>query len=300
MSSFLSSSFAGRRRIGVAALSVALPPCMASAAEHAAAVVSYTPGGATAAFQSPAAALGAPGGVTGENPAATNYFGFPNVLSPFSPAYQGDEIVQIGEGGQLTLRLGRYVNVAPGKSLGVVSNVSLVDADFTDDTGTNGPTASTFGGGRAVVRVSPDGANWVSLGDVTFDVPALYYANAGAYDAAAPANPIPTDFGKPFEGALRSFDGKDWAGTVAAFAATGGGYSGGGTWLDLSGAGLSQVGFVQFLVPDDGNPNTASLFSVDSVSIANGLAGATVPEPGGLGVLAAGAVALLRRVRREA
>jgi hypothetical protein len=299
MSGYQSSSVRARRVVGAAVLSLGVSSSIVSAAEHAAAVVSYTSGGANAAFQSPSAALGAPDGVTGENAAASNYYGFPNVLSPFSPAYQGDELVQIGEGGQLTLRLGRYVNVVPGKSLGVVSNVSLVDSDFTDNTGTNGPTASTFGGGRAVVRVSPDGANWVSLGEVTFDLPALYYANAGAYDAAGPANPITTDFGKPFEGTLRSFDGKDWAGTVAAFAAIGGGYSGGGTWLDLSGTGLAQVGFVQFLVPDDGNAGTANRFAVDSVSIANGFAGASVPEPAGLGVIVA-TMALLRRGRRDA
>ena len=59
----------------------------------------------------------------------------------------------------------------------------------------------------------------------------------------------------------------------------GGGYSGGGTWLDLSTTGLTQVGYVQFLVDDDNNPNTNQRFALDALSIANGAIGAPTPEP---------------------
>jgi hypothetical protein len=280
---------------GVAAGVLAGLPSLAWAGSFAAGVVSYTPGGSDPNFQTPAAALGAPDGISGENAAATNYFGFPNVLSPFSPAYQGDEVVQIGEGGQLTLRLANFVNVGAGKRLGVISNVGLQDSPSFN--GQNLSPAATFGGGVARVKVSQDNVNWVDLGNVTFNVPSLYYVNAGPYDASAPASPQLTDFGKPFEGTLASFDGKDFAGTVDAFKVAAGGYSGGGTWLDLSSSGLAQVGYVQFLVPDDGDPLTVNRFAIDSVSIANGAVGAATPEPGSLALIGLSVLVLRRKGR---
>lgn len=282
-------------------LSLVALPSFTFAGSYAAEVLSYTPGTADVKFITPAAALGAPDGITGEKPPpVTNSFGFPNVVSPFSPPYQGDEVVQIGEGGQITLRLANFVTVGPGKRLGVINNVGLQDDDTITFTGKNGPTAFTFGGGSARVKVSANNQTWVDLGVVKFDIPTLYYVNAGPYDAAAPASPQLTDFGKPFEGTLASFDGKDYAGTVAAFATTGGGYSGGGTWLDLSGTGLPNVGYVQFLVADDGNPLTDARFAFDALSIANGAVGAPTPEPSTtLALLAAAAVTAASRRRRH-
>ena len=263
----------------VAFLSLAAFPSLAHAAAYASAVLSYTPGTADTKFTTPAAALGAPDGISGENPAASNYFGFPNILSPFSPAYQGDEIVQIGEGGQITLQLSHYLNVGAGKRLGILSNAGFQDGDTTNFSGQNRTPAAIFGGGTPTVRVSSDNVNWVDLGPVNVNIPNLYYVNAGPYDSAPPASPQLTDFGKPFEGTLASFDGKDFPATVAAFKTSDGTYSGGGTWLDLSTTGLSQVGYVQFLLPDDNNPNTDARFSLDALSIANNAVGATVPEP---------------------
>jgi hypothetical protein len=268
-----------RFRYAAAGLIVAACPSFVHAAAYASAVLSYTPGTADANFTTPTAALGAPDGLSGENPAASNYFGFPNVLSPFSPAYQGDELVQIGEGGQITLRLSNYLNVGAGKRLGILSNVGLMDGDPTNFSGQNATPASAFGGGAPTVRVSKDNVNWVTLGPVNVNIPNLYYVNAGPYDSAPPASPQLTDFGKPFEGTLASFDGKDFPGTVNAFKTADGGYSGGGTWLDLSSTGLTQVAYVQLLLPDDNNPNTDARFALDALSIANTATGAPLPEP---------------------
>lgn len=288
-----------RSSVLVAAAAAAIAtPVTTRAAAFASAVLSYTPGAADPTFQSPAAALGAPDDLSGENPAATNFFGFPNVLSPFSAAYQGDEIVQIGEGGQLTLRLANYVNVGAGKRLGVLTNAALVDSDFTDNTATNSNPAALFGGGAATVRVSHNGTDWVSLGNVSFDIPNLFYPNAGPYDPAAPASPATADFGLPFPGAAADFNGKDYAATVDAFKIAPGLYSGGGTWLDLSATGLAQVGYVQFLIPDDNNPLTSPRLAIDSVSIANTAIGAAVPEPTTLTLLGAAALLLQKRRRR--
>lgn len=261
----------------------------------AAAVVSYTPGGANPTYQTPAAALGAPDGISGENPLATNFFGFPNVLSPFSAAYQGDEVVQIGEGGQLTLRLANYVNVGAGKRVGVISNAALQDSDFFDATATNTNPAQPFGGGTAIVRVSQNGVDFVTLGTVNFNLPNLYYANAGPYDGAAPASPVLADFGIPFPGVFADFDGKDYAATVDAFKIAPGVYSGGGTWLDLAASGLTQVGYIRFEIPDDANPLTANHLGIDAVSIANTAIGAPLPEPTALVILFPLALFLRRR-----
>jgi hypothetical protein len=290
------------RRLSAGAASIAAAliavPSVSLAGSYASSVLSYTPGSSDPKFRTPAAALGAPDGISGENAAATNYFGFPNVLSPFSPAYQGDEIVQIGEGGQITLQLANYVNVGAGKRLGVISNVGLIDTDNVNFSGHAGSPASTFGGGNAHVKVSKDNQNWVDLGTITFNIPSLYFVNAGPYDSAAPASPQLTDFGKPFEGTLASFDGKDFPGVVDAFKATGGGYSGGGTWLDLSTTGLTQVGYVQFLVDDDNNPNTNQRFAIDSLTIANGAIGAPTPEPAALAWIGAAFMLTLTRKGR--
>jgi hypothetical protein len=256
-------------------LPLAAFPSIAHAGAYASAVLSYTPGTADAKFTTPQAALGAPDGLSGENPAASNYFGFPNVLSPFSPAYQGDEIVQIGEGGQITLQLSNYLNVGPGKRLGILSNVGLIDTG----SGQNASPAATFGGGSPTVQVSNDNIHWVNLGPVNVNIPNLYYVNAGPYDSAPPASPQLTDFGKPFEGTLASFDGQDYPGTVNAFKTADGGYSGGGTWIDLSSTGLTEVGYVQFLLPDDANPSTDARFALDALAVANNATGDSVPEP---------------------
>jgi len=258
------------------------------AAYFAAEVVSYHGGpGIVTTYANPAAALGSPDGVTGEGV-------FPNVLGPFSPAYSDDEIVQIGEGGHLTLRLSHYAVVGAGLELGVITNVGLIDNDWPN--GATAGTASTFGADDATVEVSENGLDWVSLGTLHFNLPAIYYLNAGPYDTAAPASPVLADFGLPFTGSLSDFDNKPtYADVVSVF-----GGSGGGTWLDLGATGLSQVGYVRFSVLDDGDAGTALSFELDAVSIATAALGAPVPEPASAIVLLLAAACARRRARTVA
>ena len=275
---FRSATFSGCARLLLASAGAASFTLSAQAQSFADLVVSYDPGiGATRTDSS--AALGSPDDLTGE------VLGFANVLGAFSPAFEADEIVNFGAGGQITLRLANFVEVGPGLDLGVITNVGLGASNFTDPGTTNPATA--FGTDSADVEVSFDGVSWVSVGRNLFDVPAVYYVNVGAFDGAAPANPVLSDFGKPFAGGLSSFD--NLPNNAAVVNVLDG--SGGGTWLDLSGTGLSEVGYIRF-----SNPDANALFELDAVVIANGKVGDPVPEPASaLLVLGVGAVTSRRR-----
>ncbi len=236
----------------------------AQAASSAAKVVSYNAGNNPASdwasgldYDISRSALGTPDDITGEG---TQYL---NVLGPFSAAYERGEIVSIGEGGHLTLQLARYVEVAAGLDLGVVTNVNAMDSSYPNGQATN--PAILFGVDSANVEVSADGQSWVSLGSKSFNMPANYYVNAGPYDTTAPSTPQLADFGKTFApGGMSAFDGKNNSQIVSLMNG-----SGGGTWLDLSSTGLSKVGYVRFSVVDDGDANVWQNFEVDSVVIAN-------------------------------
>ncbi|MBL9123561.1 MAG: PEP-CTERM sorting domain-containing protein [Planctomycetaceae bacterium] len=265
------------RPLGAALVSGALATAStldAQAAQFAAAVVNYTPGAAAGlGYDNPTAALGSPDGLTGEG------FGFPNVLSPFSPAFESDELVQIGEGGSLTLRLSHFVQPTSGLELGVFSNAGIADEDFPNGAAGNPPFI--FGGGAAVVEVSADGVTWSSLGAQTFNLPANYYLDSGPFDTTP--GTVVADFGKPFAGALNDFSGLNHAQILALLDG-----SAGGTWLDISSTGLPQVGYIRFSLPDDGNSSTNPLFALDAVSLATAALGSPVPEPSTWLLLASG------------
>jgi hypothetical protein len=234
----------------------------AGATEFASQVVSYTPGAASTTdptFVDPSAALGAPSGITGV------LAGFPNVLSPFSPAFDVGQIVVIGEGGELTLKFPSPISTAPGLAIGVISNSGLIDNNYPSGQATN--PATNFGGGSADVSVSQDGKTFVSLGEKEFLNPANFYLNAGPYDTTAPTSPQLADFGKAFAGDLNAFNNEDDAQVVSTLNG-----SGGGTWLDLSASGLSQVNFIEFSVPTDGTSfggTVGSRLPIDAVAVAD-------------------------------
>jgi len=259
------------------------------AAMFASKVVSYDPGTASATdptYTDPSAALGSPDGMTGVEA------GFPNVLSPFSPAYDVGQIVVIGEGGELTLQFPQPVQVGSGPAIGVISNSGLIDTSYPS--GQAGDPAGNFGGGSADVSVSADGIHWASLGEQEFINPANYYLNAGPYDATPPASPQLADFGKPFAGTLASFNGENNSQILATLDG-----SGGGSWLDLSGSGLAQINFIEFSVPTDGTSFGGTIGSrmvIDAVAVANDHVG--VPEPTSwVLMLGAGGLMLRRRPR---
>jgi len=258
-------------------------------------VVSYDPGATPASgFTTAAAALGEPERFTGEGV-------FPGVVSPFNPPFLSSEIVSVGEGGHITLRLTHYaLPQAAGPEIGVFENNGLIDVNYPN--GQSGSPAGTFGPlDSAVVDVSADGFSWVSLGSVTFDVPTNGYTDLTNPFSSVPGS-TPSDFQQPFVGSLASFDGLRYfdAGGPDMLELLAG--SGGGTWLDISGTGLAHVGFIRFSLADDGLSSSSLNFELDAVSIAHAALGAPiVPEPAALTLacLAMVALAMLGRWYRS-
>lgn len=239
-----------------------------AAAQYAASVVSYnagttpSPGG----FTIPSAALGEPERFTGEGL-------FPAAVTPFNPPWLTSEVVSIGEGGHLTLRLSNFVlTQTPGPHLGVFTNAGIADENYPN--GQAGTPLFPFGVDDAIVEVSKDGLDWQSLGNRTFDIPTNGYTDITDLTSTLPGN-VPSDFSQPFTGTLADFNGLSYANMLTLLNG-----SGGGKWLDLSSSGLDQVGYVRFSVLDDLDAMTSLNFELDGVAISRGAMGTRVPEPG--------------------
>jgi hypothetical protein len=244
-----------------------------AAAQYAASVVSYAPGTSPApGFTTATAALGSPERFSGEGI-------FPGIVSPFSPPFLNTEIVSVGVGGHLTLRLSNYaIPQAGGPEIGVFENFGLVDVDFPN--GQAGNPAGGFGPpDSALVEVSENGTNWVSLNSVTFDVPTNGYTDLSDPYSASAGN-VPSDFQQPFIGGLASFNGLKYFDAAATDMLDVLAGSGGGEWIDISTTGLTQVGFIRFSLPSDGSGGSTVNFEIDGVSVSHAaLGGVVVPEP---------------------
>jgi len=225
-------------------------------------VVSYTPGtGTSASLRNSSAALSLPGSIVPGWLAA-----YPDEpLSPLTPHYSGDHLVQVGSGGEITLRLERYVTVSPSaRELGVWENVFLTAGPG----GGAGDPATVGGADSATVEVSANGIDFFSAGTFTFNWFGNYWADIESKGDLTGS--VIADFGRPFTGSLSGFDGLSFTQTIAQLDGTAG-----GTWLDLDASGLSEVGWVRFTGVAPG-----STLELDGVSINSDLAGAeTVPEP---------------------
>ncbi len=235
-----------------------------AAAQYAAGVVSYSAGATpVSGYTTASVALGEPERFTGEGV-------FPGIVSPFSPPFLNSEIVSVGEGGHITLRLSHFAIPQAGLEIGVFENVGLV-MDFANFTATN--PVSTFGEDSAVVEVSANGTEWRSLGTVLFNRPTNGYTDLSDPFSSVPGSAL-ADFQQPFVAGLGDFAGlpySDPSGPDVLEVLAG---SGGGTWLDISSTGLPRVGYIRFSVAGAG-----SNFELDAVSIAHGAVGRPVPEP---------------------
>ena len=210
------------------------------------------------AFSSPSAALGLPSEITGSSPWDGNY-------SAFNAHYAPAEIVQIGPGGRLTLRLERFVRIEPGhRHLGVWENVFLV----AGSDGLVGNPPGVFGEDSAVVEVSANGTDFVSVGVIHFNRFGNYWADSlGPYSKTSGS--IRADFGRPFLGNLSALAGADYGKVLEFLDGTAG-----GTWIDLSQSGLEKVGWVRFSGVAPG-----LTLEIDAVAINTSLAAEPTVKP---------------------
>jgi hypothetical protein len=251
-------------------------------AQYATQVISYVPGSTPVAGSTNASvALGSPERITGE------IFSWPSDVTVFNGPFASNEIVSIGEGGHIELKLSNFVLPDPtGPEIGVFENIFLNDSEPYNIVDS---TVIPVGGDSATVEVSEDGLSWVTLGTFLFELPAVGFTEFPGVS--------PSDFQKPFTGTLNSFANRplDHPTDPDVFDLLAG--SGGGNWLDISSTGLSKVGYIRFSVLDDSNSGTSLNFELDAVSISASAMGGVVPEPSSLALAATLLMAAVMRRR---
>lgn len=268
------------------AVTSAFAPTTLQAAWYADSVVAYSPGTGFATdfatsqgLTNALAALGQPSILT------PGQFGGP--VDPFSPPYLGEQIVSIGAGGSLTVRLSNPILNDPARRFGVDlmiygnTGFAITNGNFSGGGITDG---SLFGAnpGTARVSVSADNLTYFEL-DPTKAPPIdrLFPTDgSGSFDLAVDPSLSNEDFaGLDLKGIRARYDG-----------------SAGGTGLDMAWA-------------VDGNGQAVDLTGVQYIRIdvltgvaeIDGLAApASVPEPSTWVMLAGGCGLLFGRVLRKA
>lgn len=199
--------------------------------------VSPTSGDPLTSFIDPTAALGEPTRIT--SPASP--FGGP--VNPFNPPFGQDEIVSIGEGGELIVRFDEPVvddALNPfGIDLLVFGNAFMFASNFPPDAST---TNGGIGGEGGEIAVSADGVNFVPISGVDAD---------GLFPTAAftdVAGTLPADFTRPVDPGVSENDLLNL--TFAEILTVYDG-SGGGAGIDIGPLGFSEISYVRVTNPLD-------------------------------------------------
>jgi hypothetical protein len=242
-------------------------------------VLSYLPGTtATAGYAASGTALGEPTRFTGQ------LFGFPAVVSPFSPPFEPDEIVSVGAGGELIVAFDEPVTDDPlnpfGIDLLVFANVGLVDDDYP--MGQVRADGATFGADvLPIIEVSADQTLWIAVtAPLASYSPTLAYLDLSDPYATSPGA-VTSDYTRPVDPAV-TLNGLSFAQVRAAYAG-----SGGGTGIDLAGTGLASISYVRFT-----HPGSTGAFEIDGLSDVT-----PIPAPASA-LVGSGLILILTRRRR--
>jgi hypothetical protein len=174
--------------LGPLAAALLLAATTAHAAAFADAVIAYQPGiGFSGSLTNPASALGAPSTVN-----VDPVWGDSDI-TPFTPPYLPGQIVSLGEGGSLTVRMSGPLQNSPGHPYGLdfilYGNTSFFDAEWPN--GRTDANATIFGDnpGSTEVWVSADGAQFYRLNPSLAPVLDGLYPTDGAGSPGVPVNP---------------------------------------------------------------------------------------------------------------
>lgn len=243
-----------------------------------ASILSYETGtGFSEGYTDATAALGSPSRSTPGD------FGGP--VTPFSPPWQQDQLVSVGEGGSIVIEMSAPVFDDPAHAFGrdfiIFGNSGFTIMDFAAEV--HRTDGSLFGQttGEARVSVSRDNETYFSLNPESAPVPDGLYPTDGSGNFTLPVDPALEQ---------SDFAGKSLEEVRDLYAS-----SGGGTAFDIGwaidennqAAGLDQVRFVRIDVLSD---------KVDIDGIV------AVPEPSteALAVMAAGVIGMICIGRRLA
>jgi hypothetical protein len=117
--------------------------------------------------------------------------------NPFSPPYHTDQIVSLGVGGSLTLRMGSSVVHSPASPFGIDFQVFgnsfflITNGNYSGGGITDG---SVYGNGASTrVEVSADGVTWYTLNALQAPAVGGLFPTDGAGDPQVPVNPALTN-----------------------------------------------------------------------------------------------------------
>lgn len=268
-------------------LILALATASATASPFATTVISYDAGSnPNPAYTNAHNALGAASRMTGTAD-------FISGVTPFNPAFGGDQLVSVGASGHLTLDFDRNITNNASHRFGVDFIIfssaffvdhSYFDADPTNDgSGLLGPNPAMFGSnGIADIYVSADGHDWRLAAATSLSLfPTLGYTDFTETTPLVPGS-IETDFTRAMDPTMNlgSLANLSFAELIALYDG-----SGGGVGIDIAGTGLDFARFVRI------ENNSAAAFNIDAVAV--------VPAPSSAGVLVLGLGGLGGAFRRR-
>lgn len=198
-------------------------------------VVSYYEGvGAAPGYTVATVATGEPTRFTGEDI-------WPGVVSPFNAPWLANEIVSIGNGGHLVLSFDEPVQDDPNNPWGI-DLIVFGNTGFIDGAWPSAIVSGIFSNDNGIIEVSADGKQWIAITSLFADNlwPTCGYGDSQPYDSVEGLSP--TDFTMPLDPRLTFDDVMDLDHTtLMTYYRT----SGGGTGVDLSETGLSEISYVR-------------------------------------------------------